>query len=105
MTSQLLRTAVVLYATIYFTQLPDSLKFQIGKTSIEWVLPVCWERYFFCSYIIVWLKTYPVKVPLEFGEIPNFGRQAEQAAKLTYMTLYFHIKIQQCVFSILHQSV
>ena len=42
---------------------------------------------------------------LEFGEIPNFCRQAEQAGKLTHIKLYFHIKIQQCVFLILHESV
>ena len=34
----------------------------------------------------------------EFGEILNFSRMAEQAGKLTYMMLYFHIKIQQRVF-------
>ena len=35
---------------------------------------------------------------IEFGEIPNFSRQAEQPGKLTYMILYFHIEIQQFVF-------
>ena len=28
---------------------------------------------------------------LEFGEIPNFSRQAEQADKRTYIILYFHM--------------
>ena len=41
----------------------------------------------------------------EFGGIANFIRQAEQSGKPTYKILYFHIKIQQCVFSILHKSV
>ena len=39
---------------------------------------------------------------IEFGEIPNFSRQAEQADKLTCMIENFHIKIQQFVLSILH---
>ena len=38
---------------------------------------------------------------VDFGEISNISRLTEQAGKLRYMILYFHIKIQQCVFSIL----
>ena len=41
-------------------------------------------------------------VLLQFGEIRNFSGQAEQAGKLTYMILYFHTKLQQCMFLILH---
>ena len=40
----------------------------------------------------------------EFSEIPNISRQTEQAGKLTYMILYFHIKLQQCMFLILHSA-
>ena len=52
------------------------------------------------------LKQFKMAINLmhtfEFDEIPNFSRQA---GKLTYMILCFHIKIQQCVFSILPESV
>ena len=47
----------------------------------------------FCSEFVV---------TVEFGEIPNFSRQAGQAGKLRYTILYFHVKIQQRVLSILH---
>ena len=59
-----------------------SLKLQASKESVPW-----------CAC---------VAESVEFREIPNFSRQAEQACKLTYMILYFHTKIQQCVFLILH---
>ena len=39
---------------------------------------------------------------IEFGEIRNFNRLTEQAGKLRYMIWYFHIKIQQWMFSIFH---
>ena len=53
--------------------------------------------------LVVWPKLVFINdgnpfMTIEFGEIPNFSRQAEQAGKLTYMILYFHIKIQQCDF-------
>ena len=55
-------------------------------------LPVCHFLY---------LERGLMHLLMKFGEIPNFSRQAEQADKLTYMILYFHIKIQQmCVLDI-----
>ena len=50
-------------------------------------------------------KEEPLINAIDFGEIPNFSRLAEQAGKLTYMILYVRMKIQQYVFLILHQSV
>ena len=36
----------------------------------------------------------------EFGEIPNFSRQAEQADKLTYMIFHFTMNTTMCAFDI-----
>ena len=51
--------------------------------------------------LIQFFEIIDSKTVFEFGEIPNFSRQTEQVANLICMILYFHIKIQKSVFSIL----
>ena len=47
-----------------------------------------------CTINALVMQMVQIVKTLEFGEIPNFSRQAKQAGKLTYLILYFHIKIQ-----------